>query len=523
MSTQSLASTIKRRSKVELQSLINARDRLNRSDTLDEFLASLIEFARNTVRKAEQAMVFLEHGDGLVMRPGVALDEDDRARCGAISRGVFEEAVDKGVVLSAGLHADPRFHELDSVVSAPDRSVIAAGFAHGRARGVLYLEARGDRLDDIDTGALDRLTEIVGYAAAGVALRLDRERARVYQESQRARLRNPAIPPDWDLPSPTIARLVEWARTVVGLLPLEPILLQGEVGTGKSLLARTIHELTFDEDRPFIVVACGQLLPEIAAGELFGTVRGAFTGALDRTGLLHAAAGGTLVLDDVHQLPREVQGALLRALDSRMVRRVGAHKDQKIVHHTIATSSRDLSLLEAEGRFLPDLRSRLTGDQITVPALRDRSEDIVPLARRLVELGRRRLELPALPELTGEACRRLQSHAYRSGNVRELQKTIHRALVSANGGPILAEDIRFMRSPDDDRDAIGFPGPHGKGAAGGANPRIATLESVINTAERAHLKRAIAAGLGVEATCARLGISKSKYYSKVKEHKLSLR
>ena len=137
MSTQSLASTIKRRSKVELQSLINARDRLNRSDTLDEFLASLIEFARNTVRKAEQAIVFLEHGDGLVMRPGVALDEDDRARCGAISRGVFEEAVDKGVVLSAGLHADPRFHELDSVVSAPDRSVIAAGFAHGRARGVL--------------------------------------------------------------------------------------------------------------------------------------------------------------------------------------------------------------------------------------------------------------------------------------------------------------------------------------------------------------------------------------------------
>jgi hypothetical protein len=246
-------------------------------------------------------------------------------------------------------------------------------------------------------------------------------------------------------------------------------------------------------------------------------------GALDRSGLLQSAAGGTLVLDDIHCLPLEVQGAPLRALESRMVRPVGAQRDQDVIHHTIATTSRDLSLLVAEGNSPPDLHSRLISEQMVVPPLRRRPEDIIPLARRLAVLGRRKLQQLGAPIFSEDACRRLQCHDCRSGNVCELEQTVNRALVRARGGEILAEDIIFARSGLADAPATTGRSASERDASPVTPREIKKLKSVLLAAERSHLQVAIATGLEPMELCPLLGISKTTFYAKLKARGLLLR
>jgi len=203
------------------------------------------------------------------------------------------------------------------------------------------------------------------------------------------------------------------------------VLLEAETGSGKEVTARAIHEASARADKPFETVDCSSLAKELAASELFGHVKGAFTGA-DRTrpGAFERAEGGTLFLDEIGELPLEQQPLLLRALESRQVRRVGDEKFRAVDVRVVAATNRDLDAEVKEGRFRADLLHRLAVVRIRIPPLRERLDDLPLLVRRILEgLGGRAHGFG----LSAPMLERLRAHAW-PGNVRELKNLIERGV-----------------------------------------------------------------------------------------------
>jgi len=219
-----------------------------------------------------------------------------------------------------------------------------------------------------------------------------------------------------------------------------PVLLAGESGTGKELLARTLHRMSDRRDRPYIAVNVATLRPELAASELFGHVRGAFTDARgDRRGLLHEADGGTLFLDEIGDMPAAIQPALLRFLEDGYVRPVGSNEKQRVDVRVVSATHRDLRFAIGDGGFRADLYHRLAAVVVDVPPLRARPGDLLPLARKFLQQasdGRTR-ELPAawLPALRAWSW---------PGNVRELRNAMQ-AVAALSRGPDL--EPRFLPQP----------------------------------------------------------------------------
>jgi DNA-binding NtrC family response regulator len=214
-----------------------------------------------------------------------------------------------------------------------------------------------------------------------------------------------------------------------------PVLLRGESGTGKDLVARAIHDESRRGSRPFVILNAATITRELAESELFGHVRGAFTGAVkDRRGAFREAHQGTLFLDEIAALPLEVQAKLLRVVEEGIVRPLGAEVGQVVDVRLIAATCEPLEEMVAERRFRADLYERLAVCVIPVPPLRDRTEDIPQLARHLMavsELGSRELSAGALAVLRAQRW---------GGNVRELRNVIVQAAVRAEG-PVLAEHV----------------------------------------------------------------------------------
>jgi DNA-binding NtrC family response regulator len=205
------------------------------------------------------------------------------------------------------------------------------------------------------------------------------------------------------------------------------VLLVGETGTGKELLARAVHDASPRRQRPFIVVACGAIASELVESELFGHKRGSFTGATsDRPGAFVMAEGGTLFLDEIGELPLELQPKLLRALDTGMVKTLGEDEHRSVDVRIVAATHRDLEAEIAAGRFRSDLFYRLAVVAARVPPLRERREDIPALAHALLtRMGRADFELK--PELLAT----LSAHGW-PGNVRELHNLVQRATAGAD-------------------------------------------------------------------------------------------
>jgi NtrC-family two-component system response regulator AlgB len=210
------------------------------------------------------------------------------------------------------------------------------------------------------------------------------------------------------------------------------VLLRGENGTGKGVLARLLHARSPRRDRPFIVVNCPTLSEELLASELFGHTRGAFTGAVkDQEGRVEAAEGGTVFLDEIGEISPGLQAKLLRFLQEKRFERVGETRTRIADVRIVAATNRGLEEEVKTGRFREDLLYRLNVVEVTVPPLRERAEDVLPLARRFVAFfarqGRRQP-----PDLSVEAERVLLAYAW-PGNVRELRNAIERALILASG------------------------------------------------------------------------------------------
>jgi len=215
-----------------------------------------------------------------------------------------------------------------------------------------------------------------------------------------------------------------------------PVLIQGETGVGKGLVARLLHSIGRDNDQPFVRVNCAAIPKDLMESELFGHKRGAFSGAdRDRAGLLAEAGKGTLFLDEIGELPPAMQAKLLHVLDEHTFRPVGGTKEQAFRARVIAASNRDLREEVERNEFREDLYYRLDVLNIRIPPLRERREDIVPLANRLLAELAEETAAP-LRTLSPEQGMQLQEQAW-PGNVRELRNTLEKALLLSNDGQLV--------------------------------------------------------------------------------------
>jgi len=213
------------------------------------------------------------------------------------------------------------------------------------------------------------------------------------------------------------------------------VLILGDTGTGKELVAREIHRRSPRQERPLVRVNCASIPKELFESEFFGHVKGSFTGAIkDRAGRFETAEGGTLFLDEIGEVPSDMQGKLLRALQEKRYERVGEDRTRQADVRVIAATNRDLKKEVAAGRFREDLYYRLNVFPIQVVPLRERQEDIPLLAKHFVELSVKELRC-AMPRLTRAGVTGLQNYDW-PGNVRELRNVIQRAVILARGGPL---------------------------------------------------------------------------------------
>ncbi len=297
--------------------------------------------------------------------------------------------------------------------------------------------------------------------------------------------------------SPAMRRALELARRLAQVD--SAVLILGESGTGKDRIARTIHARSARAGAPFLALHCGAVAEPLLESELFGHARGAFTGAArERVGLLEAAGAGTLFLDEVGEMSPAMQVKLLRALQQREVRRVGENHARKIHARVLAATHRDLAAAVADGSFRRDLYYRLRVVELRIPPLRERLEDIVPLATSLLADAADRLRRPAYP-LGPAALERLRRHDW-PGNVRELENAMERAAALAAGPTIEPCDL-----PDDIA----------------ASPVAGTMDSsapiTLQQLERAAILAALARHAGQQAAAAEeLGISASTLYRRLR-------
>jgi two-component system response regulator AtoC len=287
-------------------------------------------------------------------------------------------------------------------------------------------------------GAYDYLTKPAKIEELDILVRKAAEKGQLLRENVALRAHGPAAS---GAPSGILTRsprMQEVLHMVDRVAPTDSsVLVLGDSGTGKELVARAIHERSTRASRPFVPIHCGALPREVLESELFGHEKGAFTGALSvKPGLIELADGGTLFLDEIGEMEPESQVKLLRVLESRSFFRVGGTRPRRVDLRLVAATNRDLAEALRSGQFRQDLFYRINTITVQLPPLRDRREDVALLARHFVEAnaayGRKRLSAAALASL--------EAYAW-PGNVRELEHAIERAAILTKGEEIQPDDL----------------------------------------------------------------------------------
>jgi DNA-binding NtrC family response regulator len=287
------------------------------------------------------------------------------------------------------------------------------------------------------------------------------------------------------------------------------VLITGETGTGKEVAARVLHDVSKRKDGPFVAINCAAIPDELLESELFGHIKGAFTGAVsERPGRFVQANRGTLFLDEIGDLPLAMQAKLLRAIQERVVTPLGSDKTVTIDVRIVAATHRELAQEVAEQTFREDLFYRLNVIPVLLPPLRDRRADIVPLATHFLALTAANGGPSRMLNSSAEA--RLLQHAW-PGNVRELRNAMERAAVLARGAQITDDDLAFLAAPARSL------------AASDVSAALLDLPlpEAIERLERASIERALTMSDGNRAEAARkLGISRQSLYTKLAAYKL---
>ena len=286
------------------------------------------------------------------------------------------------------------------------------------------------------------------------------------------------------------------------------VLITGENGTGKDVLAKEIHAHSLRSEKPMVAVDAGAITETLFESELFGHVKGAFTDAhADHTGKFEQADGGTLFLDEIGNIPLHLQAKLLRAIQNRSIVRVGGTEARPINIRLICATNMDLEALVRQGRFREDLYYRINTVHIALPALRDRQEDIVPLAELFLHRFAEKYHRP-LTGIAPEAAELLKTQRW-SGNIRELQNCIEKAVILSEGSLLTAKDLDFstaLRSGRNDNEGIALPGSHP------VIPSEVEESKVREAMERCNGNISAAAKL--------LGVSRPTLYAKLKKYGL---
>ncbi|MFT7521747.1 MAG: two-component system response regulator AtoC [Kiritimatiellia bacterium] len=380
----------------------------------------------------------------------------------------------------------PRMHGMDLLkqlkAEQPEVEVLVLT-AHGRVQGAV---------EAMRLGAFDFIIKPLQSPAA---LRLLVQRALEHRSlCDRAQIAAPSGPTlTWGASTMTpVVRALERVASTNAT-----VLLLGESGTGKEVAARSLHEQSQQRDGPFVAVNCAALSENLLESELFGHERGAFTGAVERRrGRLELAAGGSFFLDEVGELPLPMQAKLLRVLQERRFERVGGHQTLQADVRWIAATNRDLTAMIAAGTFREDLYHRLAVFPIVLPALRERTQDIWPLAQLLLTQVSADLGRPGLT-LSQDIRTTLHTHPW-TGNVRELRNTLERAAIMCDGATIEPDDMFLF--------------------GGTATPPQASLPT-LEQAERTLIERTLAHYDGHrKQAAAHLGIGLRTLYDKLKRY-----
>ena len=303
---------------------------------------------------------------------------------------------------------------------------------NGDARAVIMITA-DPQLDDVKAalklGAYDFVGKPIDFDELQVTVKnaLEATRLRTEVQSLRGEVRRRRGYHEVVGTSPKMTELMSFVRKVASS-EATTILIQGESGTGKDLIAKAIHYESSRQERPFVAINCSAIPETLMEAELFGHEKGAFTDAKQmKKGLFEVADGGSLFLDEIGELSPLLQAKLLRVLEDQVIRRVGGVRDMQVDVRVIAASNRDLEKAEREGQFRQDLYYRLAIIAIFIPPLRERKEDILPLVDFFIERYNRKFK-KSVRGITDETRRLLLNHNW-PGNVRELKNSIERAMI----------------------------------------------------------------------------------------------
>jgi len=284
------------------------------------------------------------------------------------------------------------------------------------------------------------------------------------------------------------------------------VLITGETGVGKQLAAGAIYTLSRRADRPFVEINCAALPQEILESELFGHLKGAFTGAMeDKKGLFEAADEGTIFLDEIGATTDVTQAKLIKAIDEKTIRKVGSTETVNIDARVIACTNRDLADMVGKGEFRKDLFFRLNVVNVYIPPLRERKEDIIPLCEHFVRVYSQKIGKP-VPGFSAAAVAFLNKHDW-PGNVRELEHAIERAVIFCDGSTLNPRDFKFVPDKfDSGTEEISSPG----------NASLARME-------KAHIRRVLEfCGGNRSQTARRLGIGRNTLAQKIKKYRIKL-
>ncbi len=355
----------------------------------------------------------------------------------AILKAIRTHVRDKGLVLSGGVGQDSRFAEEAETVFAGVRSFAGLALSLPEGKGVLYIDRHGDHNNPYSRGDLRVLSVVSGLVALAL-IQMRREEALQAEQRQRDQAVRTGPLADYVTQDPQILRAFSQLERVGD--STASILITGETGTGKGLLAECIHRASSRREGRFISVNCAAIPENLLESELFGHVAGSFTGATgDKRGLFEEADGGTLFLDEIGRTSLTVQAKLLHALDTHKIRRVGANRDHAVDVRVVCASNGNLQESIRKGGFLEDLFYRLSDFTVQLPPLRERSGDIPLLIdhfydRVCRELSRRPAGVdPRVREL-------LLAHVWR-GNIRELIQVVRRLVALCLDGEMITVDL----------------------------------------------------------------------------------
>ena len=408
----------------------------------------------------------------------------------------------RAAVEAISQHPQP-FPVVLSDLAMPDGSgmdVLAAAKARNPSTEVILITAHStveNAIGAMRSGAYDFVSKPFDAAELAMLVKKALEKQELAQENRRLRARVSQLVDTDVLGRSTAMRAVlDLVQRIANMRTT--VLITGESGSGKERVARAVHDASERRDKPFLVVNCGALPEALMESELFGHEKGAFTGAQAKhLGLFREANGGTVLLDEVGELPANLQVKLLRVLQERAVRAVGATQETPIDVRVLAATNRDVESDVGSGKFRQDLYYRLNVIRIALPPLRDRREDIPMLAERFMrrfadEMGKE------VAGFTPDAIRALQAYAF-PGNVRELENMLERAVALAGSSIIGLGDF-----PQELSGSVGAPG----GALLELPEAGCNLDEVVNEVERRLLTSALERTGGVRTAAAKLlGIS----------------